>query len=284
MSNFTLRNLRILFRDHALLCFSLLSSLLVMGLYLLFLRSVHVSNFKEIPEAALLMDRWLMAGLLCGTSMSAAMGAFSIMVWDREEEIDKDFFAAPIAQGQLTGGYLCSGLLVSLLITLLTFGLLQLFFWLRGVPFLTGRRLTASLLSLLLTVLANGAMSFFGAACFKSGNGYSAAGTVAGTLMGFFTGVYLPIGMLPEGARWLVRCFPPAHGAALLRQAFMAETMADSFRDIPAKELAGFQAYLGVRYRWADALLPSWGNILILSVTALLFISAACFLRSRRKN
>ena len=74
MIAFAHRNLKIFFRDRSAVFFSLLSPLILIGLYVLFLGDVYADNFSEIANARELLDRWVMAGLLSTTAVTGAIG------------------------------------------------------------------------------------------------------------------------------------------------------------------------------------------------------------------
>jgi len=57
------RNLTVFFRDKAAVFFSLLSALIVFGLYIFFLGDLWTSNLESIVNGQEIMDSWLIAGL-----------------------------------------------------------------------------------------------------------------------------------------------------------------------------------------------------------------------------
>src|SRR5690606_28948098 len=85
----------------------------------------------------------------------------------------------------------------------------------------------------ILTVLYSSFMMFFMVSFFKSNNAFATASTVIGTLIGFLTGVYIPIGELPGSVQTVVKIFPPSHSAVLLRKIMMEEAQKISFAGAP---------------------------------------------------
>jgi len=88
------RNLTVFFRDKAAVFFSLLSALIVFGLYIFFLGDLWTSNLESIVNGQEIMDSWLIAGLLTITSFTSAMGAYGVMVEDKARGISKIFMPA----------------------------------------------------------------------------------------------------------------------------------------------------------------------------------------------
>lgn len=278
----TRRNLTIFFRDRAAVFFSLLSALIMIALYILFLGDVYETNFTGIDRAREMLDRWVMAGLLATTSATATLGAFSSMVHDRSLQISKDFYASPISRKRLAGGYVCGALVIGMVISALTWIIMEGYMLAKGRAPLPAAAWLKILLLLLLADLSNAAMTFLIASFFTSGSAYNAAGIVFGTLLGFLTGIYLPIGFLPEAVQWGIRLFPTSHAAALLRQALMERVMSDAFSQIPAQELLEAKHMLGVSFQFGQYECGALGSILWLLASILLFFSLALLIHSRK--
>ena len=120
MIAFMKRNLKIYFRDKAAVFFSLLGVFIVIGLYVLFLGDVWTKDVEGLPHAREMMDNWIMAGILSVTSVTTTMGMLGTMVKDRQENLYKDFFVAPIKRNAITGGYMLSALFVGMMMTFLS--------------------------------------------------------------------------------------------------------------------------------------------------------------------
>ena len=104
MINFTLRNLRVFFKDKTAVFFSLLAVFVIIGLYVLFLGDVWSASFSDVENARFIMDSWIMAGILAVTSFTTTMGAFGIMIEDKAKKINKDLVVSPIKTTSLVGG------------------------------------------------------------------------------------------------------------------------------------------------------------------------------------
>jgi multidrug/hemolysin transport system permease protein len=118
----TYRNLKLFFRDKASVFFSLLSMLIIVMLYALFLGKIQVQNIEEsvgkaIPGAERLVNSWIFAGILAVGTVTVSLGAYGTMVDDVHSGRIKDFFVSPIRRSQLVAGYMISAALISLIIT-----------------------------------------------------------------------------------------------------------------------------------------------------------------------
>ena len=284
MRAFVSRNLKVFFRDRASVFFSLLAVFIIIGMYVLFLGDVWLQNLPDMPGAKPLMDSWIMAGLLAVTSMTTTMGAFGTMVDDRAHKLIKDFSASPIRNSQIAGGYILSSFTVGVIMTLITFVLAELYIVGGGGAFLPFGSLIKMLLLLLLSALCNTAMVSFLISFFKSNNAFGTASSIIGTLIGFLTGIYLPIGMLPEGIQFVIKIFPVSHAALLLRQVMMEAPMQTVFAGAPAEMVEGFQQEMGVLFKMGDTYMTGLTSILILVGSALVFYALSIWRYSKKSK
>ncbi len=281
MISFAVRNLRLFFRDKSAVFFSLLASLIVIGLYVLFLGDVWTAGMSELDNARQLMDSWVMAGLLAVTSVTTTMGAFGTMVLDRSRKISKDFYSSPVSRKSLAAGYIISSFLIGLVMSLSTLVLAELYIVSEGGSLLSATALIKVLGLLLLSCLSNTSIMFFVTSFFASENAFSTASTIIGTLIGFLTGVYLPIGMLPAPVQWVVKLFPPSHAAALLRRAMMPSPISRG-AVLPAGYAADLQRHLGSVFCFGGKALSPSGSILFLLAAAALFFALSVLNISRK--
>ena len=284
MRAFVSRNLKVFFRDRASVFFSLLAVFIIIGMYVLFLGDVWLQNLPDMPGAKPLMDSWIMAGLLAVTSMTTTMGAFGTMVDDRAHKLIKDFSASPIRNSQIAGGYILSSFTVGVIMTLITFVLAELYIVGGGGALLPFGSLVKMLLLLLLSALCNTAMVSFLISFFKSNNAFGTASSIIGTLIGFLTGTYLPIGMLPEGIQFVIKIFPVSHAALLLRQVMMEAPMQTVFAGAPAEMVEGFQQEMGVLFKMGDTYMTGLTSILILVGSALVFYALSIWRYSKKSK
>lgn len=282
MISFGIRNLKVFFKDRSSVFFSLLSVFIIIGLYVLFLGDVMVSSLPDISGARFLMDSWIMAGMLAAATVTTSMGAFGIMVQDKERKIVKDFAASPVSKTKLVGGYIFGTLVVSLIMSLLSFLLAELYILSGGGALLSPISALKTLGLIVLNTLCSSSIVLFLVSFFKSNNAFATASAILGALIGFLTGIYLPIGQLPEAVQLVVKLFPVSHGAALLRQAMMEAPLAASFSGLPAEASADFKQAMGVQLFFGDTAVSPLGGIIVLLATALVFYGLSILNLSRK--
>ncbi len=284
MLTFVNRNLKVFFRDKTAVFFSLLAVFIVLALYVLFLGDVWVNSFQELKGVKELMNCWIMAGIIGVTSVTANMGAFEIMVEDKSKNKIKDFTVSPIKNFKLVGGYILSSFIVGSLMSIVALAISQAYLVYTGVEPLSFEQIIEVLVIILITTLSNSAMVLFIVSLFNSSKAFSTASTIVGTLIGFVTGIYLPISMLPDSVQNAVKLFPTSYGISILRQIFMEKQMKVSFSDIPTTYLNEFKESMGVVYYMNDKLTSNTTSILILIGSAVIFFILAFLVMSRKKR
>lgn len=278
MMVFIERNLKLFFRDRLAVFFSLLSVFIIIGLYALFLGDVWMNDsMKDLKNAQTMMNSWLVSGLLTVTSMTTTMGAFGVMIDDKVQKINKDFDSSPIKRSSITGGYIGSSFLIGVIMTLVTAVVAEIYIVHSGGEWLTPIACMKVFLLIFLTALTNTSLVCFVVSFFKSHSAFSTASTILGTLIGFLTGIYLPIGTLPASVQTVIKVFPVSHGASLFRQVLMEVPMQNSFDGIPAIYLEEFKEYMGVTFRFGGHEVTPTASIVILLCTAVVFYSLSLF-------
>ncbi|NLZ61460.1 MAG: ABC transporter permease [Acholeplasmataceae bacterium] len=275
------RNLKIFFRDRAAVFFSLLGVLIIIGLYVLFLGDMVSAGINQIPaigdSGRFMMDSWIMSGVVASASITTCMGAFGIMIDDNVNHIIRDFKVSPIKNWQMVLGYIISSILIGILMSLITFIFAEVYIVIYGGEIVSFFAMLKLLGFIILSVSSSSALVFFIVTLIKSQNAFGTASTILGTLIGFLTGVYIPIGALPSAVQTVIKIFPVSHSAVLLRQTMMNEVV--SLDNLPQE----FLTELGIKYIVFDKIFPVWGHILVLILSMVLFYGLAILVVSRKK-
>lgn len=280
----TARNLKIFFRDKGAVFFSLLAVFIILGLYLVILGDVWTDGIAVIDDPQQLMNSWIIAGLLAVTSVTTTLGAFSVMVDDKVKKISKDFYSAPISRRAIAGGYVGSAFLVGIIMSLVTFILGEVFIVITGGEVLPLLSMIKIFGLIILTTFANTSIVFLIVTFIGSINAFSNISIVLGTLIGFLTGMYLPIGQLPEGVQFVMKCFPISYGAGLFRKVMLEEWIMTAFQDIPEQYSAQFQEEMGVVFRFGEHTITTYESIVILVITTIVFFGLSVLSLSRKKK
>ena len=277
------RNLKLFFRDRSAVLFSLLAIFIIIALYVVFLGDVWLDDsMKDIKDADILMNSWLVAGLLAVASITTTLGAFSVMIDDKVKKINKDFNSSPIKRSSITGGYIGSAFLIGVIMSLVTVIIAQTYIVFRGGDWFPLSSFVKVFLLVIFTTMTNTSIVCFIVSFFKSNSAFTTASTIIGTLIGFLTGIYLPIGTLPASVQTVIKVFPVSHAASLFRQVLMEVPMNNSFEGIPANFLNEFKQYMGVTFNFGSVEVTPIMSIMILACTAIVFYSLSIFNMSRK--
>lgn len=283
MISFAKRNLLVFFKDRSSVFFSLLAVFIIIGLYALFLGDAW-TNSINVEGGRFLMDSWIGSGLLAVVSVTTTMGAFGIMVEDKTKKIVKDFISSPLKRTNIAGGYILSAYLIGIIMSLITLVLVEIYIIGNGGTLISFSTFIKVLGILILSTFANTSIMLFVVLFFNSNNAFSTASTIIGTIIGFLTGIYLPIGQLPKSMQWVVKLFPPSHSAVLFRQVMMEEPMAVSFAGAPEAVVTEFKEVMGVIYKMGDYEVSELTSILIIAGVGVIFFFLSLLKLSQKKK
>ena len=259
-----------------------MGALIVIALYILFLGDVWTDSL-DVEGSRYLMDSWIMSGVLAITSITATMGAFGTFVDDRAKGTIRDFNASPVKKYEIAGGYIFSTFIIGIIMSLVALVFAEAYIVANGGEFLSAMNLLKVLGIMLLSVVSSSALVFFIVSFFYTTQSFATASTVLGTLIGFITGVFIPIGTLPSVIQWIVMIFPVSHSALLFRQVFMESPMDVSFAGAPPDVVASFNHEMGVTFTYGDFTPGFEFSVAVLIITAVLFYALA-ILNLSRKN
>ena len=279
------RNLILFFRDKTNVFFSMLAALITILLFILFLADLMVEAIgNDIPYARIEDIRLIVTGLvLSGTvavaTVSSCLNATARIVIDKED-VAKDFFVSPISRTKLMFGYVISSGIIGFIMSGLTLVVTVIYLALSGNSIPPLIDLVLLLLALILGVLSGNSMMFLIACFVKSRNAYGSLGTVVGTLIGFLTGVYIPIGQLPTGIAWIVRLFPTSHAASMFRQILTGSALDDL--GAPTAVVTQLNEFFGVTFTFGAYTTTFLFSATLLLGTSVIFYIIGLYLMKKQ--
>jgi multidrug/hemolysin transport system permease protein len=245
-----------------------------------------VEGFGDVlgDNARFIVDSWIMAGILSVVSITTTLGAFGIMVDDKTKNILKDFLSAPFKRSQLAAGYVISSFIIGVIMSIAALIIAEIYIVINGGSLLGFVPLLKLLGVMLLSVFAGTSMVFLIVNFFRSSNAFSVASSIIGTLIGFLTGIYIPIGQFPSAVQTVIKSFPISHAASLFRQIMMEAPMSKAFANAPAGAITDFERTMGVTFFFGDKGLSPLINILVLIATGVVFLVLAIISMSVKKR
>jgi len=219
MNALVYRGLSLFFKNRQAVIGSFIGAAIMIILYVFLLGESLVGSLSVLAQPKLVVDAWMLAGVIGIASASSTLGSVSLMIRDKESNVYTDFMISPISKSKIMLGYFFSTFLISLLITLVVIVIAEIYLVvLSKGEFLTLPQFGLLFVVSLLTVFCSSAFMFFIASFFRRIDTFSTVTAVIGPLIGFLTGCYVPIGSLPEGVQKVVEYFPLTSGIVLIRR------------------------------------------------------------------
>jgi multidrug/hemolysin transport system permease protein len=285
MLTLAMRNLLIYFRDKIGVFFSLLSVLITIALFVLFLSdtiNVDYGDGGDLAQITEVVNNWIFAGILAVTTVTTTKGAYVVMINDKVHHTYKDFYSTPVQRYKVVAGYALGAFVVGTIMSMIVFIVLMLYNILMGNHVMSAINMLKVTGILVLSVSLNAFMIFFFATYVKTNQAFGAMSTILGTLIGFMLGIYVPMGQLPASIQNVIRFFPQSHIALLFRQLFIDGIADDAFSHIPAEYLQEFQESMGVVYVINGYQLTMMDSILVLAGVSLVFFALSIWRATKK--
>lgn len=227
----TARNIKVYMKDRMAIVLSMLTQIIVLGLYLLFLKSNYVDainsylvgaeNLISDADIEALVNSWLIAGVIGTSVVTVALNSLSVMVSDKQEKIDFDYNATPAKPHIIILSYFSGAVVSTFLISsiLLTAGLVLLA--MGGLFLYTATDIILLYAIVLLGSISGSIILMLFVSFFKKNSTLSSFGILISVAIGFIIGAYMPVSQFGESVQTAVNLVPGSHIAGLLRNVLM---------------------------------------------------------------
>ena len=275
------RNVTCYFRDRASVVFSLMAVIIVVMLYLLFLRNRLVSSYPDMDGMPQLIDAWVMAGILGIVPVTTSAGSLQTMIEDRTSGRIRDILITPMSPAQIAGGYIIGTFLVGLSMSVITLVVCLAYLATTGCPLSAGG--VATSVALLVPSSLSGSIIVYAITSFlKSTGAFSGFFTVVSVLIGFLAGIYMPMGTMPDAMQVVGTLVPASHMAAMFRDGLAGDTLDSVFSGAPSETLAGFRSDMGFDLGLGGfSFDPAASMVYVAAIMALFFSVAVVGIRRR---
>lgn len=238
------RNVLCYLRDRQNVLFSLMGVLIVVLLYLLFLRNMLIESYPDIPGMDNLVDVWVMSGILGIVPVTTCAGALQTMMEDKVKGMERDILVTPMSNGSIAMGYVLSTFAVGLIMGILTFVICIAYLSVTGCPLSVGGVVT-SLVLLVPSALSASIIMYALTSFLRSTGAFSGFFTVISVLIGFLAGIYMPMGTMPTGMQVVGTLVPASHMATLFRDNLAQDALDEAFAGSPQDVLEQFRSDMG---------------------------------------
>ena len=248
------RNRKVYTRDRLAFFMSFLSVIILILVYQVFLGQIQIDAIKEAlksdtasTDTIQMVNYWLISGLTTIISMTSTLGAFGVMVSDREKKLSEDFKVSPISNFNIELSYAIFAILFGIIMTMFScifaIGMFNGFSSL--LDFSTMDYLSILGVVSMGTVLAATIILPI-LAFIRTSSAFTTLSTIVGTFIGFISGVYLSIGSVGESLQQVMSWFPLTQVNALLKQILMKDAISKVFDHAPSTVITNYKESYGI--------------------------------------
>lgn len=227
---FIKRNVLLFFKDWQSILFSLLTSIIVLVLYLLFLKGTFVSAIQRAMEQypglasmvpqkdiAMFANLFLLSGILGSAMISVPFSCITVLVKDRANKVDYDILSTPLKRGQIIFAYFVSAVLTSILLNsiILAVGLIGI--RMQGNMYLNISQVIKAFSVVVLGSISVSAIFIIIVLFFKTVSACEAFFGILSAASGFVIGAYIPISQFSNEVQTVCNLFPASQITIMLR-------------------------------------------------------------------
>lgn len=288
----TVRGIKIFIRNRTTVFFSLLSSLILVALYILFIGKMFTTGIPEAvnymlgtKELNFIVYIQMMCGVIILNSVSLSTGVFSLVATDFEEKRTDSFLLTRATPMQIITSFFLTAFLTSIILNMITW-----IFSVVVIGFFTGYWLTiTTLLNCVMIILFS---SFISCAVMllltnivRSSSTIGIITGIIGTFLGFLCGLYVPFESLGSFVMKVGSCLPWTHLAIWYKQV----ALKDVFKQVGIPETYHEQilnqTFSAGNIGFAGIDVPLAGMLIISVIIALFCLAiAAAIMKTRFRS
>ena len=248
------RNRKVYTRDRLAFFMSFLSVIILILVYQVFLGQIQIDAIKEAlgsdtasSDTIKMVNYWLISGLTTIISMTSTLGAFGVMVSDKEKKLSEDFKVSPISNFKVELSYAIFAILFGIILTMFScvfaIGIFNGLSSLLDYSVMDYLKIfgIVSLSTVLSAAIVLPILAFI-----RTSSAFTTLSTIVGTFIGFISGVYLSISSVGETLQQVMTWFPMTQVNALLKQVLMKDSIAQVFDSAPSSVVNEYKESYGV--------------------------------------
>lgn len=275
------RNVKLFFKDKGLFFTSLITPLILLVLYGLFLGNIfkdsYASSFPEgvtVPSRVIagLVSGQLFASILAVSCVTVAFCSNMLMVQDKITGVRKDLLISPLKKHTLALSYFVATYIATFTVCafacVLCFGYSAIVGWyysFTDVLLIIVDMILLTMFGTLLSSIVNGFLSSQGQ--------LSAVGTIVSSVYGFISGAYMPIASFGKELQDVMMFLPSTYGTSLVKHHTMRGALsALASEGMPAEALDGIKKYNDLSLSFFGNEVSTAAMFGIIAVTILLLL------------
>ncbi|SEM30549.1 multidrug/hemolysin transport system permease protein [Butyrivibrio sp. ob235] len=199
----TKRNMMVFFNDKGAIFFSMLTPIIILALYLLFLKNTFVSslegaaaglsNFISAADMDQFVNGLLLTGIISTALLTIPYNALEIIVKDREDKVDLDMISTPVKRWEIILSYFLAAVTAAFLQTMIVLacgiGILAV----NGSMYLVASDIVKLVGVIFLGTVSSTAIFMLFMMFFRNMGTCSAFMGILSAVSGFVIGAYIPL-------------------------------------------------------------------------------------------
>ncbi|MBR1815966.1 MAG: ABC transporter permease [Lachnospiraceae bacterium] len=227
----TKRNLLIYFKDRQSVIFSMLTSIIVLVLYMLFLKNAYIDSAHSAMKGLeglidekdidMLINFILLVGVIGSALITVPYNCLSTIVNDKENKIDYDISATPLKRWQIVLSYFVASTISAFIMSavVLTIGFVILSS--QGDMYIPAENIVYAYVLTLLGSLSATAFFMLIIIFFKTSSASGAFFGMLSAACGFVIGAYMPLSQFSKGIQIFCNIFPGTGITVLYRNTIL---------------------------------------------------------------
>lgn len=282
------RHFLVFIKDKLTLFFSLLGPLIVILVFLLFLKNIQVdavlgylrkigihgsgSNIKKEITKLVLND--MFGGVVATSIITVSFATCSKVVDDKISGVSRLYMASPIKSSILTGSYILAAFFTSFVINLTVYFISIIVLAATGAFYMT-----------IADVFINIALIFFGVISattifivlvegLTKATQVTTLGSIIGATSGFFLGAYVPLSQLGNFVQKAVLMLPGTYTVNVLKEGYLKKAVVEVSKKIGDTNGALREVFDWKLKYFNDNEVPIYASFLVLILSSLIFFIA----------
>lgn len=282
------RHFLVFIKDKLTLFFSLLGPLIVILVFLLFLKNIQVdavlgylrkigihgsgSNIKKEITKLVLND--MFGGVVATSIITVSFATCSKVVDDKISGVSRLYMASPIKSSILTGSYILAAFFTSFVINLAVYFISIIVLAATGAFYMT-----------IADVFINIALIFFGVMSattifivlvegLTKATQVTTLGSIIGATSGFFLGAYVPLSQLGNFVQKAVLMLPGTYTVNVLKEGYLKKAVVEVSKKIGDTNGALREVFDWKLKYFNDNEVPTYASFLVLILSSLIFFIA----------
>lgn len=297
------RHFLVFMKDKLALFFSLLGPLVVILVFLLFLKNIQVdatlgylrkiglygngANLKKEITKLVLND--MFGGVVTTSIITVSFATCSKIVDDKISGISRLYMASPIKNSVLTGSYILATFFTSFMINLIVYFISMIVLAATGAFYMTVTDVFINIALIFFGVLSASTIFIVIVERLTKATQVSTLGAIIGATSGFFLGAYVPLSQLGNFIRKAVLLSPGTYTVNVLKEGYLRRAV-----DEVAKKIGDTHGVIREIFDWKlkyfnDKEVPIYASFLVLILSSIIFFIAYILIkkfagRTNRKN